>query len=121
MIYFKVTDDKGKVYAKSLKSYEEAETLGRKLVDELKCDITVWSTKPYKKTANFYEYGYHNMVTFCYHAPVQEKEAEEMFTLHFVRDGEKVDTEPMNKRNIDLVIQYGLDNGKIPYEVRKVN
>lgn len=58
MIYVQIRDTKGNILAKP-KTIKEAVELAEKLRDERKETMTIWDTTPVRKTANFYEYGYH--------------------------------------------------------------
>lgn len=71
MIYVQIRDTKGNVLAKP-KSVKEAIPIAEKLRDERKESIEIWDTTPIKKTANFYEFGYHRTITVCYN-PKQPK------------------------------------------------
>ena len=65
MIYVQIRDLKGNVLAKP-KTVKEAIPIAEKLRDERKESIEIWDTTPVKKTANFYEFGYHRTITVCY-------------------------------------------------------
>ena len=71
MIYIQIRDTKGNILAKP-KTIKEAVPIAERLRDELKESIEIWDTTPYKKTANFYEFGYHRCMTVCYN-PKQPK------------------------------------------------
>ena len=58
MIYFQIRDTKGNILAKP-QTEKEAVELAMKLKNERKETMTIWNTKPIRKAANFYEYGYH--------------------------------------------------------------
>ena len=65
MIYIQIRDSKNNILAKP-KTMPEAVKLAKQLRDERKETITIWDTEPERITANFWQYGYHNKITFDY-------------------------------------------------------
>lgn len=65
MIYIQIRDTKNNVLAKP-KTMVEAVNLAKQLRFERKETITIWTTEPVRVSANFWEYGYHNKITYDY-------------------------------------------------------
>lgn len=102
MIYIQIRDSNNNILEKP-KTMSEAVKLAEKLRDERKETITIWNTEPVRITANFYQYGYHNKITFEY---------EKKFLMK-VDEGEweriKVETKEQFDDIISLVKKYNPD------------
>lgn len=99
MIYIQIRDTKNNVLAKP-KTMSEAVKLAEQLRDERKETVTIWDTTPVRITANFYQYGYHNKVTFEY---------EQKYFMKVDNDDWeqiKVDTEEQFNSLMELVKKY---------------
>ena len=102
MIYIQIRDTKGNVLAKP-KTIKEAVALAEKLRDERKETMTIWDTTPIRKTANFYEYGYHAHIWVEYEPKFFMKVDNDDWTQI------KVETEEQFNDIINTVKKYNPD------------
>lgn len=102
MIYIQIRDSKNNILAKP-KTMSEAVKLAEQLRDERKETVTIWDTEPVRITANFWQYGYHNKITFDYE--------KKFFMRVDGGDWEKisVETEEQFDEIISLVKKYNPD------------
>lgn len=99
MIYIQIRDSKNNVLAKP-KTISEAVEIAKQLRDTRKETITIWDNKPERITANFYQYGYHQKISFEYEKKFFMKVAND--------DWERVSVETEEQFNeiISMVKKY---------------
>jgi hypothetical protein len=108
MIYIQIRDSKNNVLDKP-KTMKEAVRVAEKLRDKRKETITIWNNEPVRITANFWQYGYHNKITFDY---------EKKFLMRVDNgDWEKINVETEEQFN-NLVVTIKKYNPDINIETK---